>query len=116
MPSTCRGGFSGTIFLYKIMFMYNTAVVQCIDCKRRKIRLIKVNAKCRHLKKIICKGTLRQVFIMLHGLEIENFLYTFSHVGIYFAAGVCHSLWTGGRQFLVYIQSCWYLLCGRCLS
>jgi hypothetical protein len=31
---------------------------------RRKIRLIG-NAKCRHLKELICKGTLRQVFIYL---------------------------------------------------
>ncbi len=30
---------------------------------RRKIRLIEGNAKCRHLKKLSCKGTLRQVFI-----------------------------------------------------
>ncbi len=26
------------------------------------MRLVKGNAKCRHLKKLICKGTLRQVF------------------------------------------------------
>jgi hypothetical protein len=32
---------------------------------RRKIRLIEGNAKCRHLKKLTCKGTLRQVFICL---------------------------------------------------
>ncbi len=32
---------------------------------RRKIRLIEGNAKCRHLKKFTCKGTLRQVFICL---------------------------------------------------
>jgi hypothetical protein len=32
---------------------------------RRKIRLIEDNAKCRHLKKLTCKGTLRQVFISL---------------------------------------------------
>jgi hypothetical protein len=30
---------------------------------RRKIRLIESNAKCRHLKKLTCKGTLLQVFI-----------------------------------------------------
>ncbi len=30
---------------------------------RRKIRLIEGNAKCRHLKKLTYKGTLRQVFI-----------------------------------------------------
>jgi hypothetical protein len=30
--------------------------------ERRKIKLVEDNAKCRHLKKLICKGTLRQVF------------------------------------------------------
>jgi hypothetical protein len=29
-------------------------------CRRRNIRLIEGNAKCRQLKKITCKGTLRQ--------------------------------------------------------
>jgi hypothetical protein len=32
---------------------------------RRKIRLIESSAKCRHLRKFTCKGTLRQVFICL---------------------------------------------------
>jgi hypothetical protein len=32
---------------------------------RRKIRLIEGKAKCRHLKILTCKGTLRQVFICL---------------------------------------------------
>ncbi len=32
---------------------------------RRKIRLIEGNEKCRQLKKLTCKGTLRQVFIGL---------------------------------------------------
>ncbi len=31
----------------------------------RNIRLIESNAKCRHLKKLTCKGTLRKVFICL---------------------------------------------------
>jgi hypothetical protein len=30
---------------------------------RRKIRLREGNAKCRHLTKLTCNGTLRQVFI-----------------------------------------------------
>jgi hypothetical protein len=30
----------------------------------RKIRLIECNAKCRYLKKLACKGTLRQVFYL----------------------------------------------------
>jgi hypothetical protein len=29
--------------------------------ERREIRLIEGNANCRHLKKMTCKGTLRQV-------------------------------------------------------
>jgi hypothetical protein len=32
---------------------------------RRKIRLIESNAKCPYLKKLTCKGILRQVFICL---------------------------------------------------
>ncbi len=32
---------------------------------RRKIRLIEGNSKCRHLKNLTCKWTLRQVFICL---------------------------------------------------
>ncbi len=34
-----------------------------VGLDRRKIRHIEVNAKCRYLKKLTCKGTLRQVFI-----------------------------------------------------
>jgi hypothetical protein len=98
--------------------MFNTVVVQCIDCKRRKIRLIEVNAKC-HLKNFSVKGlcgrcimlygleinnflyiysvmlvfTLRHVFIIVDGLEIDNFLCTFSHVGIFDpACYLCTSL------------------------
>jgi hypothetical protein len=33
--------------------------------ERRQVRVIKGNAKCRHLKKFTCKGTLRKVFICL---------------------------------------------------
>jgi hypothetical protein len=48
-----------------------------------KIRLIEVNGKCRHLKKLTSKGTLRLVVIILYRLEIANFLRTLSHVGIF---------------------------------
>jgi hypothetical protein len=34
-------------------------------CYGRKIRLKEGNAKCRHLKKLTCKGTLWPVFICL---------------------------------------------------
>jgi hypothetical protein len=33
--------------------------------QRRRTRLIESNAKCRHLRKLTCKGTLQQVFICL---------------------------------------------------
>ncbi len=42
------------------------------------INYIAIEAKCRHLKKLTCKGTLWQVFIRVHRLEIQ-----FSHVGIF---------------------------------
>ena len=35
---------------------------------RRKIRLIESNAKCRHLQKLTCRGTLRQLLICLRPL------------------------------------------------
>jgi hypothetical protein len=34
-----------------------------VGWRHRKIRLIESNAKCRHLNKLTCKGTLRQVFL-----------------------------------------------------
>jgi hypothetical protein len=42
---------------------YSTEKERVTKC--RKIRLIEGNAKCCHLKKFTCKGTLRQVFICL---------------------------------------------------
>jgi hypothetical protein len=50
---------------------------------RRKIRLIESNANCRHLTKLTSGGTLWQVFFRVYGLEIANFLHTFSHVCIF---------------------------------
>jgi hypothetical protein len=50
---------------------------------RRKMILIEVTAKCRHLKILTCNGTLRQVFIRVYRLEMANFLRIFSHVGIF---------------------------------
>jgi hypothetical protein len=35
-------------------------------------------AKCRHLKKLICKGTLQQVFIRVYRLETQSFMLVFS--------------------------------------
>jgi hypothetical protein len=49
---------------------------------RRKIRLMEANAECLHLKKLVRKGTLWQVFIRFYRLEITNILGT-SSVGIF---------------------------------
>jgi hypothetical protein len=34
--------------------------------------IIHTKAKCRHLKKLTCKETLRQMFIRVYGLEIQS--------------------------------------------
>ncbi len=34
--------------------------------------------KCRHQKKLTCKGTLRQMFIRVYRLEIESVMLVFS--------------------------------------
>jgi hypothetical protein len=42
----------------------NQILIYDLTGDRRKIRLLKeVNAKCRHLKKLTCKGILQQVFV-----------------------------------------------------
>ncbi len=47
-----------------LSFVFVSSPIKCLEYaegkRRRKIRLIESNAKCRHLKKLICKGTLRQ--------------------------------------------------------
>ena len=40
---------------------------------RRKIRLIESNSKCRYLKKLTCKETLRQAFIYLRPPPLQGF-------------------------------------------
>jgi hypothetical protein len=42
------------------------------------INFIDTKAKCRHLKKLTCKGTLRQVFIRVCRLEIQMVMLVFS--------------------------------------
>jgi hypothetical protein len=46
-------------------FVRGKCTLQVVSTNRRKIKLIEGNAKCRHLKQLTCKGTLRQVFICL---------------------------------------------------
>jgi hypothetical protein len=43
-----------------------------VSVQRRKKILIGGNAKCRHLKWLTFKGTLRQVFIRVYRLEIQS--------------------------------------------
>ncbi len=52
---------------------------------RRKIRLIESNAKCRHLTKFTCRGTLLPVFQRLWTGD-SPFLHAFSHVGNFIPA------------------------------
>jgi hypothetical protein len=46
-------------------FVFATFVGAFSSTERRKIRLKEGNARCRLLKELTCKGTLRQVFIFL---------------------------------------------------
>ncbi len=41
------------------------------------LNYIDTKAKCRHLKKLICKGTLWQVFIRVYRLEIKSVMLVF---------------------------------------
>jgi hypothetical protein len=65
-------------------------LAQNISWSRRRIRLIEGNTKCRHLKKITFKGTLKHVFICLrnrapyslpplHTLNV--YIHIFVHIG-----------------------------------
>jgi hypothetical protein len=42
------------------------------------VTYIDTKAKCRHLKKLTCKGTLRPVFIRVYRLEIQSVMLVFS--------------------------------------
>ncbi len=55
--------------------------LQCLYSK--KIKLIEGNAKFRNLKKISCKGTLRQVFICLRPRTLYTPLYILCTVYVY---------------------------------
>ncbi len=72
----------------RVLQKYDNLVASQI-LQRRKIRVIEGNAKCRHPKKLVCKGTLRPVFICLrprtpkdpppYTLYITFIRYTYSH-------------------------------------
>jgi hypothetical protein len=65
--------------------MYPTCCPSLIVCEPRDditrglTNYIFTKAKCRHLKKLACKGTLRQVFIEVYILEIQSVLLVFSN-------------------------------------
>jgi hypothetical protein len=41
------------------------------------INFVDTKAKCRHLKKLICKGTLRQAFIRVYRLDMQSVMLVF---------------------------------------
>jgi hypothetical protein len=46
-------------------FCFTIATVSCLSLSHELINYVNTIAKCRHLKKITCKGTLQQMFIYL---------------------------------------------------
>ncbi len=75
--------------------------VGCVHCckfprwqqlNHRMIRLMEGNAKCCHLKKLTCKGTLQLVFIGVYRLEIAIFLSSLSF-------GIFTLLWCPSHRF-----------------
>ncbi len=57
------------------LFIY---LILCEATGHGLINYIDTKAKCRHLKKFICKGTLRQVFVRIYRLEIQSVMLVFS--------------------------------------
>jgi hypothetical protein len=49
-----------------------------VVCNRGLTSYIDTTAKCRHLIKFTCKGTLRQEFIRVYRLEIQSVMLVFS--------------------------------------
>jgi hypothetical protein len=52
--------------------------MRLLYCFHGRINYIDSKAKCRHLKKFTCKGTLRQVFIRYFRLQILSIILVFS--------------------------------------
>jgi hypothetical protein len=63
--------------LCRMLLGLNQGLINYIDNK----------AKCRHLKKLTCKGTLRQVFIRVYRLEIQSIMVVFVTLFV----NCCHS-------------------------
>ncbi len=91
----CKTVILGTGSIEKCeIFPMEFSMLPCtVPQHRRKIRLIESNAKCRYLKKLTCKRTLRQVFYLSEASLSSNdpilspppytlytyILYTYSH-------------------------------------
>jgi hypothetical protein len=64
---------------YKYSMQTKRARKGCLRFYHGIINYIDTNSKCRHLKKLTCKGTtLRQVFIRVYRLEIQSVTLVFS--------------------------------------
>ncbi len=61
----CKSNIGRTVcLLYNVHVYASGKCGICNTVGRRRIRLIESNAICRYLKKLTCKGTLRQVLIL----------------------------------------------------
>ncbi len=59
--------------MYEIPYNLKGLCLQDLKVIRRTIKLIEGSAKCRHVKKLTCKGTLRQLFICLRPPPLQGF-------------------------------------------
>jgi hypothetical protein len=75
VPSTRRGGGNNTQSL--LLNMYICVCPEGDTQHHGLINYIDTKAECRHLKKLICKGALRQVFIIVYRLEIQSVMLAF---------------------------------------
>ncbi len=67
-----REGEEKGVELGEVPFESSNSCITLMD------QLIDTKAKCRYLKKLACKGTLRQVFIGVYRLEIQSVMLVFS--------------------------------------
>jgi hypothetical protein len=86
--------------------MYSTPLVKCVQYDRARnslpyglIHYKDTKTKCGHLKKLACKGTLRQVLIRVYRLDIQSVMLVFS----------TPDMWTiaGGGGGGTGVQLCW---------
>jgi hypothetical protein len=66
---------------YKSALLAASQILLCrmlLGLNQGLINYKETKAKCRHLKKFTCKGTLRQVFIRVYRLEIQSVMLVYS--------------------------------------